>query len=189
MGLGLAIVERILDRLDHPVRIEDGPSGGSVFEVELPRVSPQQAALASRQRRRRKQGSLEGLRVLCLDNDPDVLSAMVQLLQRWGCDARGAADEAEARARFGDAPPQLAIIDYMLDDEVLGPDVLDRLLADWGRGIPAILATAERTDVALEAARSREMDVLHKPIQPATLRASLTALVTRTRQRDPETDA
>ena len=189
LGLGLAIVERILDRLDHPVRIEDGPSGGSVFEVELPRVSPQQAALASRQRRRRKQGSLEGLRVLCLDNDPDVLSAMVQLLQRWGCDARGAADEAEARARFGDAPPQLAIIDYMLDDEVLGPDVLDRLLADWGRGIPAILATAERTDVALEAARSREMDVLHKPIQPATLRASLTALVTRTRQRDPETDA
>ena len=61
-------------------------------EVRLPRARsrPGVARPASR-----RTASLEGMRVLCLDDDPEVVQAMTALLSRWGCQARGAADERD----------------------------------------------------------------------------------------------
>ncbi len=85
LGLGLAIVERIGKVLDHRHRaaIDAGqrlavrrrPAARRAAADREPRASP----------RRPPVGRLAGLRVLCIDNEPDVLNALCVLLEGWGC--------------------------------------------------------------------------------------------------------
>jgi PAS domain S-box-containing protein len=182
LGLGLAIVDRIVQRLGHTVTILDGPKGGSVFQVTLPRCAPQ-ADPKPKRRVRSRTRDLTGVEVLCLDNDPAVLEGFTELLGRWGCQVTAARDEAEARTAYPDSGPDLAIIDYQLDDGETGPDVFERLCEDWGAHPPALLATAEKGPHVEAAATRLGMDVIAKPVAPAVLRASLTALQTRRRQK------
>lgn len=182
LGLGLAIVDRIVQRLGHTVTILDGPKGGSIFQVALPRCAPQ-AEPKPKRRARSRTRDLTGVEVLCLDNDPAVLEGFTELLGRWGCQVTAARDEAEARTAYPDSGPDLAIIDYQLDDGETGPDVFERLCEDWGAHPPALLATAEKGPHVEAAATRLGMDVIAKPVAPAVLRASLTALQTRRRQK------
>ena len=43
----------------------------------------------------------------------------------------------------------------------------------YGSGLPAILVTADRTAAVRETANAQDIQVLHKPIKPAALRALL----------------
>ncbi|MBR9825257.1 MAG: PAS domain-containing protein [Alphaproteobacteria bacterium] len=181
LGLGLAIVDRILTRLEHTIRVRTGPKGGSIFEIDLPRTEPQTQAKPKRSRRKAAQ-SLAGKRIMCLDNDPAVLDAMVELLARWDCQAIGVRDESEAMAAFPDQAPDLAIIDFMLDDGARGPDVFAQLCEQWDQRPPAVLATAERGKDIERIALAHDMEILSKPVPPAALRATLSALLARARQ-------
>ena len=182
LGLGLAIVDRILQRLGHAISVLDGPAGGSVFQVELPRCAADAQPKPTRRARTRAR-DLSGLEVLCLDNDPAVLEGFEELLGRWGCQVTAARDEAEARTAYPDTGPDLAIIDYQLDDREIGPEVFERLCEDWGAHPPALLATAEKGPHVDAAADRLGMQMISKPVAPAVLRASLTALQTRRRQK------
>ena len=187
LGLGLAIVDRILKRLDHPIMVMDGPKGGSIFEILLPRAEPRRVKPRSRRTRARGH-DLTGVKVLCLDNDPDVLEGYKELLGRWGCTVFAVKTESEALKVSPDAP-NLAIIDYQLDDGILGPDVFERLCAKWKTRPGAVLATAERGGHVGDAAKIRNMELITKPVSPAILRASLSALLARERQANPTESA
>lgn len=181
LGLGLAIVDRILERLDHAITVQDGPDGGSVFAVELPRVAAEQLQPGGPSRRRTV-SSLDGLSVLCLDNDEDVLTGLEHLLSRWGCQVVTARTQAEALQAFPQSAPDLAVIDFMLDDGDTGPSVYARLCDVWGKRPPAVLATAEREDRIMEMANAAGMEFIAKPVPPAGLRAVLTEMRSRIRR-------
>ena len=119
------------------------------------------------------------MRVLYLDNEPEVLEAGLAALARWGCETRGARDEAGAQAAFDGAPPEVMILDYALDDAETGPAVYERLCTRWQSRPPGLLVTAERGEEAERAARASKLDILRKPVAPAALRASLAALKRR----------
>ena len=174
LGLGLAIVDRIARRLGHALTLRSEPGRGSMFEIVLPRAEPPAATPAPA--RRRGGASLEGLRVLCVENEPPVLEATTGLLGRWGCEAQGALDRAAAMAAFGGQPPDIVVLDYRLDDGDTGPAVYETLCEAWGARPPAILATAERGGEAEAAAAGAGMTMLAKPVAPAALRAAIAAL-------------
>jgi CheY-like chemotaxis protein len=117
--------------------------------------------------------SLAGMRVLCVDNDPDILAGMAALLGRWKIEVLRAATVDEALARMADAPDVL-LIDYHLHDRLDGLDVLDTL-RQGNPAIPGALVTADGSEALKQAARARGYRVLTKPIRPASLRAFLTA--------------
>ena len=50
---------------------------------------------------------------------------------------------------------------------------MPRRYALWGTLVPAILITADRSPDVRELARSEGVQVLHKPLKPAALRALL----------------
>jgi signal transduction histidine kinase len=174
LGLGLAIVERIGRMLELPVRIASAPGRGSTFSVTAPRVAavvsasvppaaPQPAA------------SLEaGSFVLSIDNEARVREAMATLLGGWGCVVATAANEAEAERRVAEAGrlPDLVLADLHLDGED-GLAVIDSLRARWGQPIRAALVTADRDPTLRLRARARQIELLHKPVKPAALRALL----------------
>ena len=181
LGLGLAIVDRILTCLGHTIAVRESPSGGSVFCVQLPRAEPA-AVKPSARPGRKSAAALDGVRILCIDNDRHVLDAMTGLLTRWGCEVRGAVDQAGAETVFQDTPPDLVVVDFLLDDDIRGPDVYACLCKRWGRMPPGLLATAERSEESIRAAATCGLELLYKPVPPAVLRASLGAVRARSKQ-------
>ncbi|MGJ3232562.1 MAG: sodium:solute symporter family transporter [Oceanicaulis sp.] len=173
LGLGLAVVDRICKSLGHKLILRSEVGAGSVFEVRLPRAKAKPGAARPA---RRTAASLEGLKVLCLDDEPPVLDAMVALLQRWGCDARGARDRDGAVRAFNGTAPDAVLVDYRLADADTGPAVYEALCAHWNARPPGLLITAERGEDARADAAASGLDLLAKPAPPAVLRASLASL-------------
>ncbi len=110
--------------------------------------------------------------MLCIDNEPQILDGMETLLGGWGCRVLKAADLKAALASVADAKtvPHGLLVDYHLDDGN-GIDAIVHLRWRLGAELPAILITADRSPRVREDARARDIQVLNKPLKPASLRA------------------
>ncbi len=179
LGLGLAVVDRICTTLGHKLRLQSKEGHGSTFEVTLPRAASKPSA---KRAVRRRAEALDGLKVLCLDDETPVLEATVALLQRWGCDARGARDDASAKAAFNGTTPDVVLLDFQLENGQTGPGVYEGLCERWGSEPPGVLITAERGRDAEAAAREAGLDLIQKPAPPAVLRATLASLKRKTKE-------
>lgn len=175
LGLGLAIVDRIARMLDLPVALASAPGKGSTFSVTVPRV----AAVVTAPVALPVQQSLPSIEaesfVLCLDNEARVREAMTALLGGWGCNVATAATPGEALdavARAGRLP-DLVLADLHLDEGADGLEAVVALRETWGRTVPAALVTADRDPTLRLRARAQQVELLHKPVKPASLRALL----------------
>jgi Na+/proline symporter/signal transduction histidine kinase len=172
LGLGLSICQRIARTLEHPLTVRSRVGHGSVFAITVPfgralyPSLPLPEATAT--------DSLAGLRVLCIDNDREILDGMRALLDRWQVIVFAAATVDEALALLAENP-DVALVDYHLHDRLDGLGVIDELRARNGRELPAALLTGDGSDALKLAARARSCTVLTKPVRPASLRAFLAA--------------
>lgn len=171
LGLGLAIVERMASRLDHPLDLYSTKGKGSCFMLTLPIAQPvpQRPILISG-----SSGVLQGLRVLCVDNDVAILDAMQILLQRWGCDVTVATHPTQAiklakQAEMNAKPIQIWLVDQHLDAYCEGLDLI-RMHAKDAR---TALITADSDPDLFERTQVVGAALLRKPLKPAALRAFL----------------
>ncbi|MCT8970661.1 PAS domain-containing hybrid sensor histidine kinase/response regulator [Microbaculum marinisediminis] len=174
LGLGLSIVERIGRVLDHPVELVSTPGRGSAFRVELPVTAELPPQLAPSRQPRRRGMRTDGLTILCIDNERDILDGMVALLSGWGCKVLCAPSaKAAVRAlRRDKVMPDVLLVDYHLDDGN-GIDAVVDLRWKLANKLPAILITADRSPAVRDEARSKDIPVLYKPLKAAALRALL----------------
>jgi Na+/proline symporter/signal transduction histidine kinase len=173
LGLGLSIVERVARVLSCPVEVASRVGRGSHFATTLPLSSAAPIKLPARADACVDHGQLVGVTALCIDNEPSVLDGMQTLLQGWGCEVIKAPDLAGALAALDGAAamPNGLLVDYHLD-QGNGIDAVLALRRRCGE-VPAILITADRSPGVREQARGQGVQVLHKPIKPAALRALL----------------
>ncbi|WP_029350707.1 hybrid sensor histidine kinase/response regulator [Bosea sp. 117] len=182
LGLGLSIVERISRVLDHPIRLTSAAGRGSMFAVEVPSAPPIPAEARPAPPTAAPSAALEGLVVLCIDNEPNILDGMETLLSGWGCRVLKASDVAGALTALREqkATPDVVLVDFHLDESD-GIEAAKHLRWKLGRSLPAVLITADRTKKVRDTARATDMEVLNKPVRPAALRALLAQWrVTRT---------
>jgi Na+/proline symporter/signal transduction histidine kinase/CheY-like chemotaxis protein len=172
LGLGLAIVERIARMLDLPVRLASAPGLGSTFSVLVPEVPAVAAASEASTPLPRPPAESERF-VLCIDNEARVREAMATLLRGWGCRVATAASLDEALAATSTGLPDLVLADLHLDERPNGLEVIDTLRQRWQRPVPAALITADRDPTLHAQARAHQVELLHKPLKPAALRALL----------------
>lgn len=174
LGLGLSIVERITRVLDHPLDLRSTSGQGSRFSVEVPVSTAASSVPIQPDMPRIDPVRLDGLSVLCIDNDPQILDGMEALLGGWGCRVLKAVDLTSAMTAIRDAGIGLSglLVDYHLGEEN-GIDLIVELRRELGDDFPAILITADRTRRVRDEARRREVPVLNKPVKPAALRALL----------------
>jgi CheY-like chemotaxis protein len=176
LGLGLSIVERLGRLLKHPVGLRSRPGKGSVFFVAAPlgRAAPTPRPEPGASEPVAAGEPLEGLKVLAIDNEPRVLEGMRVLLRRWGCVVATAPGLDEARALLAEfGAPDVIVADYHLDSDD-GVAAIRALRELYGRSIPAILATADRSPKVRDQASREDVLVMNKPLKPAPLRAQLT---------------
>lgn len=182
LGLGLSIVERLSDILKHPISLESRIGMGTRFSVTMPVAQ----AIALPQTEASKPSGplarLEGTLILCIDNEVQILDGMRILLEGWGCRVLIASNQDEAtqvieaeRKRSGDLP-DVILVDYHLDGEIRGVEVLARLRWRFKSGLPAVLITADRTAFVRDEAGRKDMPILNKPLKPAALRSLLQQL-------------
>lgn len=181
LGLGLAIVRRMADALDHPVTFSSRVGRGTIFHVDAPVVANRphpNATVVSEPERPRGYG-LFGTRVLLVENDADVLRAMTSLLERWQCAVRAATSTEEALDALGDTDwiPDIVIADQHLDSGDLGTNTVQEIRDYLGRPVPALIATADTSELVAKAARSAGIELMRKPLKPAQLRALLAHLL------------
>ena len=146
---------------------------GSRFAVDVPLSSAAPVALPAREEPRPDPGQLAGITALCIDNEPSVLDGLKTLLHGWGCAVMTASDLSGALAAIAEraAAPNGLLIDYHLDHGT-GLEAIFALRRVCGE-VPAILITADRSPAVREQARAAGIQLLHKPVKPAALRALL----------------
>jgi CheY-like chemotaxis protein len=82
------------------------------------------------------------------------------------------AEALEAMAGAGRLP-DLVLADLHLDAGPDGLEVVAALRRIWGHPVPAALVTADRDPTLRVRARGQGVELLHKPVKPAALRALL----------------
>jgi PAS domain S-box-containing protein len=174
LGLGLAIVDRIVRVLGHRIQLRSQLGKGSAFSIAVPlapvsEVRPPAAAPAAPRPRRFAHAPL----VLCIDDEAQVREGMAVLLGSWGCDTvvGESADETLRAIEAAGRAPDLLLIDLHLGNGENGFSVIARLRERWGPDLPAALITATRDRSVMAIARNQRVDVLLKPVKPAQLRA------------------
>jgi len=123
---------------------------------------------------------LEGLVVLCVDNEPEILDGMRLLLERWGCTVWLAANLGQAEQRVKESgAPHFLLLDYHLGEPYNGIDVAAHIDALVDASLPAIVITADRSAAVDDAARDQGYGLLRKPIRPAALRTLISNMLKR----------
>lgn len=193
LGLGLAIVDKLSQLLDHPVTVRSSFGAGSVFSVQVPVcAAPEPDAL-------RTVGevgdSTRGLHVAVIDNDPAVCAAMETLLVGWGYRV----------SVFHQAPLEVNPFDFVVIDYHLAPggSVVDahtdlaaphavlsgqlnkaptsqstglEWVHHWRQSTqaplpPMLMITANHSPELKQALQQAQLPVLYKPVRPVKLRA------------------
>jgi two-component system, sensor histidine kinase len=180
LGLGLSIVQRMSQALDHQVEVRSRLGRGSRFTIVAP-LAPDEgprAVDAVLVENWARASDLSGRRILLVENDPDVLEATRWLLVQWGADVIAAKDLATVRKKLqGEPAPDVVVADYHLDRGESGLQAIALARSLCRTEIPSVVVTADQGDEARELARAAGYEVLRKPVKPAQLRAVLTHLL------------
>ncbi len=186
LGLGLAIVDRIARLLGHEVSLRSELGRGSCFEVIVPRASGDGVADAAPGAPvARGSSSIDGQVILCIDNEREILDGMQGLLAKWGAApvvATGRDGALAALQRVHSEMgqwPALLLVDYHLDDDITGLEVIEALREYSGAELPAAILTADHTDEVANEVNNAGHTLLNKPVKPAALRALINRILSR----------
>jgi len=193
LGLGLAIARHLVELHEGTITVanRETPSG-AVFTVRVPikalrageprpspaPPSPQEPELKG------AMPSLEGLRVLVVDDGEETREMVAAILEKRGAAVTALPSVHEALAVLGEQRPDVLLLDLELADA--GGESLIRkiraLPAADGGATPAValgaFAASDRTRALLAGFQLQ----IAKPVRPAELVASVASLAGRTRQ-------
>ena len=180
LGLGLAIVSRIVRVLGHDIGLRSQPGEGSLFWIELPVVG------RKRVRETRKDARQSGHDRLLLDSavaviedEYNVLQTFNLRLRRWGCTTLIAQSVDELIERVKEAPqtPDIIVADYHLESKHTGLDAIREVRRLAGFEIPAIVVTADHSPSTYQRVLLANCQPMTKPVNPAKLRSLMSSMI------------
>jgi len=168
LGLGLSIVQRLSELLDHPLQLSSSEGHGSQFTLTLPlghwhemTIDPPPFAEI-----------MTTARVLVIDDDDLVRKALSNLMKHWGYEVMTASSGAEALSQLDISSyiPDIIVSDYHLQTEQTGLDVIHAVQVQLNQVIPCVLITGDTTAESFEQLQACGYKWLRKPVKPAYLR-------------------
>jgi CheY-like chemotaxis protein len=188
LGLGLSITRRLVELHDGSIHAEsEGEGRGSTFIVKLPlAVNHREPSASARQTapggrvREFSSVSLEGARILMVDDDADALEMMKAMLEQFGAEVAPAASAGEALSKLQSGRYDAILTDIGMS-EVDGYELIARVRAlgpEKGGDVPAIAITAYAgKEDRLRAITSGFQHHLSKPVEPVELIGAIATLI------------
>lgn len=171
LGLGLAIVRRLTNLLEHDLSLRSTPGRGALFAVELRAAKP---GLIPEGIPPPPAHSLYGRHIVLVDDDELAVASTTGLLESWGCQVTAAASLELILSTIDEhAKPDIIVCDYQSGSSVDGLAIIERLRAHFGQRVPAIILSGDTSAAVTDNARQAGIPLLHKPVRPAKLRALL----------------
>ena len=192
LGLGLNITQSLVQLLGHSLTLQSREMHGCKFSISVEkasqlRVKPKMAVPAMSM-------GLKDITVLCIDNDPDVLSGMVELLSAWQCNIFAADSRETALQEFANHENEIDIllVDYQLGyhaglpegHQADGLTLIADLRRECNHYLPAILITATTEHGIENKAKNADVGFIRKLVKPASLRAMMSAKLAQKLQED-----
>jgi signal transduction histidine kinase/ActR/RegA family two-component response regulator len=185
LGLGLAIVRHIAELHGGTVTADSAGEGqGATFSIVLPLRTARPAATVeqlpeSAGKIAVSNGSLDGTRVLVVDDESDARDLFTSILEAAGAEVSAAASATEALASMTNTNIHVLLSDIEMPGED-GYELLRQIRAD-ARIDPGLIAVAVTAHARAED-RRRALDAgfaahLAKPIEPEDLVATIASIV------------
>lgn len=179
LGLGLAIVQRISNLLEHKIGVESESGKGSVFSVTVPvGSSANYIDLPRSSIEWMHSNSIERTNIAVIDDDVDVRESTEALFVSWGCSVYAGASPQDVieKLRKHNARPHAIIADYRLRGGRTGIGAIDLVKAQYAEDIPSLIITGETASEPLQAIQNSGIPLLNKPVSPVKFRAFLQSL-------------
>ncbi len=167
LGLGLSIVRRLAELLDHKVTVRSVHLKGSVFAIDAdiaapPAPAPEMVDQPAVERDRPVTG-----RVLVIEDDPDIRQLLEMFLREEGHEVAVAADGHAAIALIGakTIAPDLILADYNLPSGDDGLEVATRLKRMLGRPVAVIIATGDISAETMRRVAATNCVQINKPMK------------------------
>lgn len=203
LGLGLNIAQSLASILNHTIDLKSQENHGCLFSINVPIC---QKPVVHKQELPPASMSLQGVGVLCIDNEQDILSGMTGLLSAWQCHVFTAINPQQAKEVYADHEDEIDIllVDFQLTgyqndnksfsskaydnekerssdlkDKVNGIELIEQLRAMSHYSLPAILITATTDNNLISLAKQADIGYLRKIIKPIALRSLMSSLLSQ----------
>lgn len=180
VGLGLSVVARFSELLNHPVNCRSQLHKGSCFSVLVPVAEGGEHNIITDQNPA-EHHPMQDMVIAYVDDEPHNLLATEALLERWQCQMipLETIDDAISYAENQDMPHAL-LMDYQLDQpHISGIELAGQLLDIWKKrfgseiSVPVCVISAATEATLPQTVKEAGFEFLRKPVKPGRLRALL----------------
>jgi PAS domain S-box-containing protein len=173
-GLGLAIVRRLTDLLEHRIEVASDPGRGSKFTLTLPIVTDIEHVVSDDGLADATHAGLASGLIILIEDDVNVANAWGLLLEAEGYRVATAASAIEANAliKHLDEQPALLISDFHLLDGSTGVQAVQIIREFYGAEIPAFIVSGDTSKVVKDARLLDNCTLMCKPVDTGRLLAA-----------------
>ncbi|MEY4563996.1 MAG: hypothetical protein RLZZ618_3273, partial [Pseudomonadota bacterium] len=175
LGMGLAIVKRLVLLMGHSLEVNSTPGRGTVFRILLKptEMADMESVVLGADT---VPSPLDADQtILLIDDEESIRTGMRELLQTWGYRVLEAGTIAEActEVRRHAGVIHLVISDLRLANKEDGIHAIERVRETYGAPLPALLITGDTSPEQVKRAHESGHQVLFKPVRTRDLHSVL----------------
>lgn len=168
-GLGLTIVAKTAELLGLQIRVRSWPDRGSMFAIEIPPGEKVMPVFKKKYRHK-------PLNIALVEDNAGVAEALAIALRKVGHRVIHGFSLTEVLPLLAEFIPDIVISDYRLAEGNNGYDVIRSVRTVVGAEVPALIITGDTDPAIIRDMSSKQIPVLHKPIDLEVLREKMAEL-------------